>query len=93
MNMTKTTWVKPCQKDLINFEILRFKQAIHFIKVLEDIKDGTKIILCDITELVFIPESGYDPEKDGHWLDVYLCYCNREDKIFGWYQSSIKWNF
>ena len=35
---------------LINFEILRFKQAIHLAKVHEDIKDGSIIILCEITK-------------------------------------------
>ena len=39
--------------EMIKFEILRFKHTIHLVKVHEGIKDGSKIILCEITKCIF----------------------------------------
>ena len=40
--------------ELINFKILRFKQAIQMAEAHEDIKDGSKIVLCEITGRNFL---------------------------------------
>ena len=48
---------------MINFEILRFKQAIHLAEVHADIKDGSKIILCEITKCNFFREIKNNPEQ------------------------------
>ena len=50
------------------------------------------IILYDITERPFSPESRYDSENDENSLDVYLCHI-WERKIFSKYQPSTKWHF
>ena len=54
-NTTKTTEAigRTIPLEVINFKILRFKQAIHLAEVHKDIKDGSKIILCAITKLNF----------------------------------------
>ena len=49
--------------EVINFQILRFKQAIHLAEGHEDIKDGSKIILYEITKLNFLRHNRKNAEQ------------------------------
>ena len=57
--------------EVINFEILRFKQVIHLAEVHEDIKDGSIIMLCEITKCNFQYENSKNVEQ---LINGILCY-------------------
>ena len=76
--------------EVIIFEILRFKQAIYLAKVHEDIKDGSKIILCQINKHYFLRGIRKNTEK---FMNGFLCYHQWKREILGWYQFRTKWYF
>lgn len=63
---------------------------MHLSKVLEDIKDGSKIILCEITKRNFLHDTRKNPEK---LMDSILRYHQWKRKMLGWYQFRTKWYF
>ena len=63
------------------------KQKEHLSKVLQDIKDGSKIILCEITQRNFSQD---DPEK---LMESITRYRQWKRKMLGWYQFRTKWYF
>ena len=67
-----------------------FKQKIHLSKVHEDIKDGSKIILCEITKQNFLHETRKNPEK---LMESIIRYHRWKRKMLGWYQFRTKWYF
>ena len=75
---------------VINFEILRFQQAIHLAKVHEDIKNGQKIILCEIAKRNYLRGNRKNEEQ---FMNGILCYHWWKCKMLGWYHFSTKWNF
>ena len=75
---------------MINFEILRFKQAIHLAEVHADIKDGSKIILCEITKCNFFREIKNNPEQ---LMEAIFRYQQWKRKMLGWYQFRTMWYF
>ena len=64
-NITKTieAFGRTIPLDVINFEILRFNQAIQLAEVHEDIKDGSKITLCEITKYNFFHKNRENAEQ------------------------------
>ena len=68
----------------IFFEILKFKQVIHLAEVHEDIKDGSKIIPCEITK--------YKNRKNAEQLmNGILRHHQWKRKMLDWYQFRTKW--
>ena len=65
--------------EVINFKILRIKQAIHLAKVHEDIKDGSKIILCEITKCNFLHKNRKNVDQ---LMNVILCYISGNVKCW-----------
>ena len=76
--------------EMINLEIWRFEQAIHLAKVLADIKDGSKIILCKITDRNVSHGKRKNAEQ---FTNGILSYHWWKCKMLGWYQFRIKWYF
>ena len=71
-------------------KILRFKQTIHLAEVHEDIKDGSKIILCEITKCIFVSGKRKNVE---HFMNGIFSYHWWKRKMLGWYQFRTKWYF
>ena len=74
----------------MEFKLLIIKQKEHLSKVLEDIKDGSKIILCEITKRNFLQDARKNPEK---LMDGITRYHRWKRKMLGWYQFRTKWYF
>ena len=63
---------------------------MHLAKVHEDIKDGSRIILCEITKCNFFREIKNNPEQ---LMKAIFRYQQWKRKMLGWYQFRTKWYF
>ena len=59
-------------------------------KVHEDIKDGSNIIFCEITERNFLRGKRKNAKQ---FMNVILHYRQWKHNIMGWYQFRTKWYF